>query len=113
MSSVKRLYVIGPLKHIDRVSSLLFPFSVNQSDAVQQIIRTTEFRLSRFLRLRDERNLEGVRSATWIPGWEHPLQPSLGRAITPDKPTTSPLTTLIDEFVSAGGTHSAQWSLVT
>ena len=53
--------------------------------------------VSGILRLCDERNTEGWRPATWIPGWEYPLQRFFERAITPDKPTTSPLTTLMDE----------------
>ena len=41
-SSVRRLYVTTPLKYIDRVSTLPFSSSVNQSEAAQQLIRTTK-----------------------------------------------------------------------
>ena len=98
ISSVKRLYVTTPLKDIDRVFILPFSSSVNQSEAAEQLIRTPKSCLSSILRLCDERNSEGLRSATWIPRWEYPLQRSFERAITPDMPTTSPLTTLMDEF---------------
>ena len=72
---------------------------MNQAEAAQQLIRTTKSCLSRFLMLCDERNSEDLRSATWVPGWKYPLRSSFERAITPDKPTTSPLTTLMDEFL--------------
>ena len=45
----------------------------------------------------DERNSDGLRSATWVPRWEYLLRISFERAITPDKLTTVPLTTLMDE----------------
>ena len=97
ISSVQRLYSTTPLKDVDRVSTLPFPPSVNQAEAAQQLIRTTKSCLSGVPRLCDERNSEGLRSDAWIPGWEYTLQRSFERAITSDKPTTSPLTTLIDE----------------
>ena len=97
ISSVKRLYVTTPLKDIDRVFILPFSSSVNQSEAAEQLIRTPKSCLSSILRLCDERNSEGLRSATWIPRWEYPLQRSFERAITPDKPTASPIPTLMDD----------------
>ena len=45
----------------------------------------------------DERNSEGLRSATWVPGWGYPLWRSFERTIMPYNPTTSPLTTLMDD----------------
>ena len=39
---------------------------------------------------------EALSSANWVPGWEYPLQKYFARAIMPDKPTTAPLTTLMD-----------------
>ena len=71
---------------------------MNQSEAAKQLIRTTKSCLSSILRLCDERSLEGLRSVTWIPGWEYPLQRSFERAITPLKPTISSLTALMDEW---------------
>ena len=86
-----------PLKDVDPVSTLPFSSSVNQPEATQQLIRTTKPGLSDIPMLCHERT-EGLRSATWVPGWEYPLRRSFERAITPDKPTTSPLTTLMDKM---------------
>ena len=41
---------------------------------------------------------EGVRAHMWVPGWIHPLHLAFNRAITPDRPTTARMTTLIDDF---------------
>ena len=41
---------------------------------------------------------EGVRAPTWVPGWIHPLRLAFNRAITPDRPTTARMATLIDDF---------------
>ena len=65
-STVKRLYVATPLKYIDHLSTLPFSSSVNQSEAAQQLVRTTNSSLSSILRLCDERNSESLRSAMWI-----------------------------------------------
>ena len=35
---------------------------------------------------------------TWLTGWIHPLRLEFNRAITPDRPTTARMTTLIDNF---------------
>ena len=43
ISSVQRRYSTTPLKDIDRVSTLLFSSSVNESEAAQQLICTTKF----------------------------------------------------------------------
>ena len=57
----------------------------------------------------DGRCAEGVRSPTWVPGWDHPLHMALTRVSTPDTPTTARVTTLVDVFfwqvsrVMAGG----------
>ena len=42
----------------------------------------------------DDRCTEGLRSPTWVPGWDLSLHK---RTITPDKPSTADMTTLIDE----------------
>ena len=44
----------------------------------------------------DDRCTEGLRSPTWVPGWDLPLHKAFMRAITPDKPSTGDMTTLID-----------------
>ena len=46
----------------------------------------------------DDRCTEGLNSPSWVPGWELPLLKAFMRAITPDKPSTADMTTLIDEF---------------
>ena len=109
--SVKRLYVTTPLKDIDRISTLPFSSSVNQSEAAQQLVRTTKSCFSGILMLCDERNSEGLRSDTCVPGWEYPLRQSFERAITPDKPTTSPPYYLDGRFFWAGVARPARWSL--
>ena len=46
----------------------------------------------------DDRCTEGLNPSSWVPGWELPLHKAFMRAITPDKPSTADMTTLIDEF---------------
>ena len=46
----------------------------------------------------DDRCTEGLISPSWVPGWELPLHKAFMHAITPDKPSTADMTTLIDEF---------------
>ena len=43
----------------------------------------------------DNRYTEGLRSPTWVGGWDLPLHKLFMRAITPDKPSTADMTTLI------------------
>ena len=87
---VKQLYVTTPLKDIDRILTLAFPSSINQSQATQQLVRTIKSCLLGIPTLCDERNSEGLRSATWVPGWGYPLRRYFERTMTPDKPTTAP-----------------------
>ena len=53
--------------------------------------------MSEILMRSDDRCTEGFRSPTWVQGWDIPLHKVFMRAITPDKPTTADMTTLIDE----------------
>ena len=46
----------------------------------------------------DDRCTEGVRAPAWGTSWVHPLKLAFNRAITPDKPATARMTTLIDDF---------------
>ena len=46
----------------------------------------------------DDRCTEGLNSTSWVPGWELPLHNAFMRVITTDKPSTTDMTTLIDEF---------------
>ena len=41
---------------------------------------------------------EGLKSPTWLPGGDFPLHKAFTRAITPDKPSTAKMTTLIDDL---------------
>ena len=45
----------------------------------------------------DNRCTTGLSSPTWVSGWDLPLHKAFTRAITPDKPSTADMTTLIDE----------------
>ena len=42
--------------------------------------------------------MTNLSSTNWIPGWEYLVQKPFARDITPDKPTTAPLTNLIGYF---------------
>ena len=47
----------------------------------------------------DDRCTEGGRkSPTWVPGLDLPLHKAFMRAITPDKPSTADMITLIGDF---------------
>ena len=46
----------------------------------------------------DDRCTEGIKSPSWIPGWDLPLHKPFTRAITLDKPSTADMTTLIDDL---------------
>ena len=39
----------------------------------------------------------GLKSPTWVPGWEVPLHKPFIREKTPDKPSTADITTLIGD----------------
>lgn len=54
--------------------------------------------LSDVLMVCNELNPEDLRTSTRVPGWEYPLQKSFVRAITPDKSTTSRLSTLVGDL---------------
>ena len=40
---------------------------------------------------------DSLKSPSWVPGWDLPLHKAFMRAITPDKPSTTDMTTSIDE----------------
>ena len=46
----------------------------------------------------DDRCIAGLKSPSWVTGWDLPLHKAFMRAITPDKHSTADMTTLIDEF---------------
>ena len=96
--SVKRAYVKLSYKDVSCISVLPFPASLNKSDGAQQLTRTLRSATSDILMRSDDRCTEGVRSPAWVTGWDYPLHLVLNRAITPDKPTTARMTTLIDDL---------------
>ena len=85
------------LKGVARIDTLPFPASVNKAAWAQQMIRSVKAAMSKILMLFDDRCTEGLQSPTWVPGWDTPLHKTFMRAITPDKPSTADMTTLIDE----------------
>lgn len=76
--------------------SVPFPSSANPTEAAQKLTRLVKPSLSDIIMFGNELSPEGLRFTTWVPGWEHPLQKSCVRAITPEKPTTAPHTTLME-----------------
>ena len=96
--SVCRAYVTLGLKDIARISALPFPVSVNKAAGAQQLTRSVKAALSEILMRCDDRCTEGLQTPTWVPGWDLPLHKAFMRAITPDKPSTADMTTLIDDF---------------
>ena len=95
---VGRAYVKLPYKDVLRISVLPFPASLNKSDGTQQLTRSVRSAMPDILMRCDDRCQEGARAPTWVPGWIPPLRMAFNRAITPDRPTTARMTTLIDEF---------------
>ena len=95
--SVRRAYVKLSYKDVSRISVLLLPASLNKFDGTQQLTRSVRSAMTDILMRCDDRCQEGVRAPTWVPGWIHPLRLVFNRAITPNRPTTARITTLIDD----------------
>ena len=98
-SSVRRACVTIGLKYVARISTLPFPASVSKAAGAQQLTRSVKAAMSEILMRSDDRCTEGLRSPTWLPGSDLPLHKAFMRAITPDKPSTADMTTLIDEIL--------------
>ena len=96
--SVNRAYVKLPLKDVARISVLPFPASLNKSDGAQRLTCSVKSAMPDIIMRCDSRCTEGLRSPTWVPGWDHPPHKMFTRAITPGKPTTAHMTTVIDVF---------------
>ena len=96
-ADVQRAYKHLGLKDISRISVLPFPSSINPSDAMQQLPRSVKASTSDIRMMCNDDIHEGLSSTDWIRGWEYPLKKSFAHAIAPDKPTTAPLTTLMDD----------------
>ncbi|MEP2272376.1 MAG: hypothetical protein ABJI23_13850, partial [Marinobacter sp.] len=104
---------------ISRISVLPFPSSINPSDAGQQLTSSVKASASDMLMMCNDDSHEGFSSADWIPGWEYPLKNSFRRAIARDKPTTAPLSTLMNDVsgqisraLAAGSAGSEAFTLV-
>ena len=96
--SFRRAYVKLSYKDVSRTSVLPFPASLNKSDGTQQLIRSVRSAMSDILMRCDDRCTEVVQAPARVTGWTHPLKLAFNRAITPDKPTTARMTTLIDDL---------------
>ena len=71
---------------------------LNQSGGAQQLTRSVRSAMFDILMRCDDLCTGGVRSPTWVIGWDYPLHLAFTRSITPDNPTTARKTTLIDDF---------------
>lgn len=114
-----RAYKHVGLKDIARISILLFPCSINRSDAAQQLTRLVTFSASDILVRCDEDSHKGIHPTEWVPFCVYPLQKSFQRAIMPDKPTTDFLTALRDDVfgqvlraLASGATAPAAFALL-
>ena len=96
-ASIRRACVTHGLKDLARISALPFPASVNKAAGGQQLTRSVEVAMSEIVMCSEYRCTEGLRSPTWVPGWDPPVHKSFMRAITPDKPLAADMTTLIDK----------------
>ena len=54
--------------------------------------------MTKILMRSDDGCIAGLQSPSWVPGSDLSLHKAFMRAITPDKPSTADMTTLIDEF---------------
>ena len=96
--SVRRACVKLSYKDVSRISVLPFPASLNKCDGTQKLTRSVRSAMTDKLMRCDDRCQEGVRAPTWVPDWIHPLRLTFNHAITPDRPTTVRMITLIDDF---------------
>ena len=97
-ASVRRAYVTLGLKEVARIATLPFPASVNKAAGAQQLTRSVKAAMTEILMSCNDRCTAGLKSPSWVPGWNLPLHKAFMRAISPDKPSTADITTLIDEF---------------
>ena len=97
-ASVCRAFVTPGLKEVARIATLPFPASVNKAAGAQQLTRSVKAAMTEILMRSDDGCIAGLKSPSWVPGWDLPLHKEFMRAITPDKPSTADMTTLIDEF---------------
>ena len=96
-ASVRRAYVTLDLKEVARTATLPFPASVDKAAGAQQLTRSGKAAMTEILIRSDNRCTAGIKSPSWVSGWDLPLHKAFMRAITPDKPSTANMTTPIDE----------------
>ena len=96
-ASVRRAYITLGLKELARIATLPFPASVNKVAGAPQLNRSVKAAMTEILMRSDDRRTAGLKSPSWVPGWDLPVHNAFMRAVTPDKPSTADMTTLIDE----------------
>ena len=96
-ASVRRAYVDLGLEDVARIATVPFPASVNKAAWAQQLTRSAKASMMEFLMRSDDRYTEGLKSRSGVPGCDLALHEAFTREITPDKPSTTDMTTLIDE----------------
>ena len=69
----------------------------SKAAGAQQLTRSVKAAMTEILMRSDDCYTEGLKSPSWVPGWDLPLHKAFMRAITPDKSSTADMTTLIDE----------------
>ena len=97
-TSVRRAYVTLGLKDVARIVTLLFAASANKAAGAQQLTRSVKAAMMEILTRSDDRCTAGIKSPSWVLGLDLPLHKAFTRAITPDKPSTADMTTLIDNL---------------
>ena len=102
-ASVRRAYVTLGLKDVPRIATRHFPAPVNKAAGAQQLARPVKAAMTEILMRSDDRCTAGLKSPSWVPGWDLPLRKAFTRAITPDKPSTGDMTTLPDRRIFSAG----------
>ena len=87
-ASVRCAYITLGLKDVPvaRIPTLPFPASVNRAAGAQQLTRSVKAAMSGILMHNDDRCTEGLRSPTWVPGWDLPTHKAFMHAITLTSP---------------------------
>ena len=72
-ASVRRAYVTLGLEYVARNATLPFPASVNKAAGEQQLTWSVKETRTEILMPSDDRCTSGLRSPSWVPGWDLPL----------------------------------------
>ena len=95
--SVRRAYVTLGLEYVARIATLPFPASVKKAAGAQRLSWSIKATRTEIVMRSDDRCTAGFKSPSCGPGWGLPLHKAFTRAITPDKPSTADITTLIGD----------------